>query len=185
MPRIHGFEARSGELARRSAHDLPNDGGGLRHVNAANSFRATAKPEVILEWCQQAWHSLENDSCVERPISNYLWRAFSLSSARFNSSNFCPASPSLPSAVRRWYSARSLAASAISVLRSSVGWDDAADAGVLREGSAVTAVALSDDTPPPKRADIADSKVGPYARRSCSASTTRRNSGIGLRSACR
>jgi hypothetical protein len=27
MPRIHGFEARSGELARRSAHDLPNCGG--------------------------------------------------------------------------------------------------------------------------------------------------------------
>jgi len=29
-------------------------------------------------------------------------RAFSLSSMRFNSSSFCPASPSLPSAVRRW-----------------------------------------------------------------------------------
>ena len=33
---------------------------------------------------------------------NYLCRVFSLSSARFNSSSFCPASPSLPSAVRRW-----------------------------------------------------------------------------------
>jgi hypothetical protein len=31
----------------------------------------------------------------------YLGRVFSLSSARFNSSSFCPASPSLPSAVRR------------------------------------------------------------------------------------
>jgi hypothetical protein len=33
---------------------------------------------------------------------DYLWRAFSFSSARFSSSSFCPASPSLPSAVRRW-----------------------------------------------------------------------------------
>jgi hypothetical protein len=31
----------------------------------------------------------------------YRWREFSLSSARFNSSSFSPASPSLPSAVRR------------------------------------------------------------------------------------
>jgi hypothetical protein len=33
---------------------------------------------------------------------DYFWRALSLSSARFSSSSFCPASPSLPSAVRRW-----------------------------------------------------------------------------------
>src|SRR6266403_1361814 len=32
---------------------------------------------------------------------DYLWRAFSFSSACFNSSSFWPASPSLPSAVRR------------------------------------------------------------------------------------
>jgi len=32
----------------------------------------------------------------------YFGRAFSLSRTRFNSSSFCPASPSLPSAVRRW-----------------------------------------------------------------------------------
>lgn len=36
------------------------------------------------------------------PLRGYLWRAFSLSRARFNSSSFCPASPSLPSAVSRW-----------------------------------------------------------------------------------
>ena len=33
---------------------------------------------------------------------DYFGRVFSLSSACFNSSSFCPASPSLPSAVRRW-----------------------------------------------------------------------------------
>ena len=33
---------------------------------------------------------------------NHFRRVFSLSSARFKSSSFCPASPSLPSAVRRW-----------------------------------------------------------------------------------
>jgi hypothetical protein len=32
MPRIHGFEARSGELAGRSAHDLPNSGGNQRRA---------------------------------------------------------------------------------------------------------------------------------------------------------
>ena len=37
-----------------------------------------------------------------RGCADYLWRAFSFSSACFNSSSFCPASPSLPSAVRRW-----------------------------------------------------------------------------------
>ena len=35
-------------------------------------------------------------------LRDYLWRVFSLSRARFSSSSFCPASPSLPSAVRRW-----------------------------------------------------------------------------------
>ena len=62
------------------------------------------------------------------------------------------------------------------------GWG-AVDGGARRTGSAAVAMALIDETPPPKRAAIADSKVGPYASRSCSASTTRRNSGIGLRSA--
>jgi hypothetical protein len=33
---------------------------------------------------------------------DYFLSVFSLSSARFNSSSFCPASPSLPSAVSRW-----------------------------------------------------------------------------------
>jgi hypothetical protein len=33
---------------------------------------------------------------------DYLGRVFSFSITRFNSSSFCPASPSLPSAVRRW-----------------------------------------------------------------------------------
>jgi hypothetical protein len=36
------------------------------------------------------------------PQRDYLWRLFSLSRACFSSSSFCPASPSLPSAVRRW-----------------------------------------------------------------------------------
>jgi hypothetical protein len=70
MPRMHGFEARSGELARSSAHDLPIDLVGSRYGNAANSFRSTGKPEVILEWCQQGLALIENDLCVERPISN-------------------------------------------------------------------------------------------------------------------
>ena len=60
-----------------------------------------------------------------------------------------------------------------------------ADSDAPRACSAEAAVALVDDTAPPKSAAFADSKVGPYARRSCRASTTRRNSGIGLRSACR
>ena len=59
MPRIHGFEARSGKLARRSAHDLPNDRIGLRYGNAAGSSRLTGKPEVLLEWCQQAESLIE------------------------------------------------------------------------------------------------------------------------------
>ena len=37
-----------------------------------------------------------------RAQRDYLWRVFSFSSAAFSSSSFCPASPSLPSAVRRW-----------------------------------------------------------------------------------
>jgi hypothetical protein len=45
----------------------------------------------------------------------------------------------------------------MSASRSSAGWGDAADAGVLRDGSAVTAMVFSDDTPPPRRADIAAS----------------------------
>jgi hypothetical protein len=35
-------------------------------------------------------------------VGNHFWRAFSSSSLRFNCSSFCPASPSLPSAVSRW-----------------------------------------------------------------------------------
>ena len=52
-------------------------------------------------------------------------------------------------------------------------------------GTSVIAFAVSDEGAPPNSDAIADSKVGPYARRSCNASTTRRNSGMGLRSACK
>jgi hypothetical protein len=65
-----------------------------------------------------------------------------------------------------------------------VAWDDGAVVG-RRICSAGTGAALTDETAPPNSATIADSKVGPYASRSCSASTTRRNPGMGLRSACR
>ena len=67
----------------------------------------------------------------------------------------------------------------------SSGWGFEAAADVLRSDSAGAGAALIDETAPPKRDASADSKVGPYASRSCSASTTRRNSGIGLRSACK
>jgi hypothetical protein len=40
----------------------------------------------VNEWCER----------------NHFWRALRSSSVRFNCSSFCPASPSLPSAVRRW-----------------------------------------------------------------------------------
>jgi hypothetical protein len=60
---MRGFEARSGELARRSAHDLPIDGIGLCYGNADSSSPVTGKPEVILEWCQQA-----NTLTKKRPV---------------------------------------------------------------------------------------------------------------------
>ena len=41
-------------------------------------------------------------NALASPQQLYFGRVFSLSSTRFNSSSFCPASPSLPSAVRRW-----------------------------------------------------------------------------------
>src|ERR1017187_5994366 len=79
----------------------------------------------------------------------------------------------------------------MSALRSAAGWGNAVDADAPRTGSAgaaaafvagaLVAGALKDETAPPKSAAIADSKVGPYASLSCRASTTRRNSGIGLR----
>ncbi len=47
------------------------------------------------------------------------------------------------------------------------------------------AAAVRDDGCPPKSAARAVSKSGPYASRSCSASTTRRSSGMGLCWACR
>src|SRR5438093_1305855 len=57
----------------------------------------------------------------------------------------------------------------------------AAADGADGAGGAVASV----DWPLPNSAFIATSNVGPYARRSCSASTTSRSSGMGLRSACR
>ena len=42
------------------------------------------------------------ESEVSRTGPTSVIGVFSLSMARFNSSSFCPASPSLPSAVRRW-----------------------------------------------------------------------------------
>jgi hypothetical protein len=41
-------------------------------------------------------------NALASPQQLYFGRVFSLSRTRFNSSSFCPASPSLPSAVRRW-----------------------------------------------------------------------------------
>ena len=51
-------------------------------------------------------------------------------------------------------------------LRSAAGRGDPADGAAFRASSAETGAALSDEAAPPKRAAIADSKVGPYASRS-------------------
>ena len=63
--------------------------------------------------------------------------------------------------------------------------DAPADVVALIRDSADADSVLSDEASPPKSDLNADSNVEPYASRSCSASTTRRHSGIGLRSACR
>ena len=63
--------------------------------NCEPAFSVSVQSHGAYSMGMKEWNVLAS------PQQVYFGRVFSLSSTRFNSSSFCPASPSLPSAVRR------------------------------------------------------------------------------------